>query len=54
MTAAAVCRGGTQWVDSMTMTDVSRVLNAVEHGDLNAGAQFLPLVYDNLRKLAAQ
>src|SRR6516164_338076 len=36
------------------MTDVTRVLSAIEHGDPHAAEQLLPLVYDELRKLAAQ
>jgi RNA polymerase sigma factor (TIGR02999 family) len=36
------------------MTDVTRILNAIERGDLSAGVQLLPLVYDELRRLAAQ
>jgi hypothetical protein len=32
---------------------VTRVLNAIEHGDPRAAGQLLPLVYDELRKLAA-
>jgi RNA polymerase sigma factor (TIGR02999 family) len=36
------------------MNDVSRVLAAVQAGDPHAAAQLLPLVYDELRKLAAQ
>jgi RNA polymerase sigma factor (TIGR02999 family) len=36
------------------MTDVTRVLSAIEHGDPAAAEQLLPLVYDELRKLAAQ
>ena len=36
------------------MTDVTRILNAVEQGDPSAAEQLLPLVYDELRKLAAQ
>jgi RNA polymerase sigma factor (TIGR02999 family) len=36
------------------MTDVTRVLSAIEHGDPSAAEQLLPLVYDELRKLAAQ
>jgi RNA polymerase sigma factor (TIGR02999 family) len=35
------------------MTDVTRILSAIEHGDPNAAHQLLPLVYDELRKLAA-
>jgi RNA polymerase sigma factor (TIGR02999 family) len=36
------------------MGDVTQILNAIEQGDPHAGAQLLPLVYDELRKLAAQ
>ena len=36
------------------MTDVTRILSAIEQGDPNAAAQLLPLVYEGLRKLAAQ
>lgn len=36
------------------MTDVTRVISAIEAGDANAAAQLLPLVYDELRRLAAQ
>lgn len=36
------------------MTDVTRILSAIEQGDPHAAGQLLPLVYDELRKLAAQ
>ena len=36
------------------MTEVTRILSAIEQGDRHAAAQLLPLVYDELRKLAAQ
>ena len=36
------------------MTDVTRILSAIERGDPSAAAELLPLVYDELRKLAAQ
>jgi RNA polymerase sigma factor (TIGR02999 family) len=36
------------------MSDVTRILSAVEQGDPHAAAQLLPLVYEELRKLAAQ
>jgi hypothetical protein len=36
------------------MSDVTRILSAIEQGDPNAAEQLLPLVYDELRKLAAQ
>lgn len=35
------------------MNDVTRILSAVEHGDARAAEQLLPLVYDELRRLAA-
>jgi RNA polymerase sigma factor (TIGR02999 family) len=34
------------------MADVTRILSAIEHGDPHAAEQLLPLVYDELRKLA--
>jgi RNA polymerase sigma factor (TIGR02999 family) len=36
------------------MTEVSRVLSAMDQGDPCAAEQLLPLVYDELRRLAAQ
>jgi len=36
------------------MTDVTRILNAIERGDAKAADELLPLVYDQLRILAAQ
>jgi RNA polymerase sigma factor (TIGR02999 family) len=36
------------------MTDVTRILSAIEQGDLHAAEQLLPVVYDELRQLAAQ
>ncbi len=35
------------------MSDVTQLLNAIEQGDPQAASQLLPLVYDELRKLAA-
>lgn len=35
-------------------SDVTRILSAIEQGDPSAAEQLLPLVYDELRKLAAQ
>jgi RNA polymerase sigma factor (TIGR02999 family) len=35
------------------MNDVTRILSAVEQGDPHAAEQLLPLVYEELRKLAA-
>jgi RNA polymerase sigma factor (TIGR02999 family) len=35
------------------MSDVTQILKAIESGGAKAGEQLLPLVYDELRKLAA-
>ncbi len=35
------------------MTDVTRMLSAIEQGDPHAAEQLLPLVYEELRRLAA-
>lgn len=35
-------------------SDVTRILSAMEQGDRQASAELLPLVYDELRRLAAQ
>ena len=36
------------------MSDVTQVLDAIEQGDPKASAELLPLVYEELRRLAAQ
>ena len=36
------------------MSEVTRILSAIEHGDAHAPEQLLPLVYEELRRLAAQ
>jgi RNA polymerase sigma factor (TIGR02999 family) len=36
------------------MSEVTRILSAIEQGDPQAAAQLLPLVYDELRRMAAQ
>ena len=36
------------------MNDVTRILAAIDHGDARAAEELLPLVYDELRRLAAQ
>jgi len=36
------------------MSDVTKILNAIEKGDGQAADKLLPLVYDELRRLAAQ
>jgi RNA polymerase sigma factor (TIGR02999 family) len=46
------------WADGLgrpsAMTEVTRILSAIEHGDPQAADQLLPLVYDELRSLAAR
>jgi RNA polymerase sigma factor (TIGR02999 family) len=46
--------GNTQCRRSLLMSEVTRILSAIEHGDAHAVEQLLPLVYDELRKLAAR
>src|SRR5437879_2898354 len=36
------------------MNEVTRILSAIEQGDSQAAGQLLPLVYDELRRLAAE
>ena len=36
------------------MSDVTKVLQAIERGDSQAAAELLPLIYDELRRLAGQ
>ena len=36
------------------MSDVTRILSAIEQGDQKASKQLLPLVYGELRRLAVQ
>jgi RNA polymerase sigma factor (TIGR02999 family) len=36
------------------MSEVTRIVSAIQQGDPHAAAQLLPLVYDHLRRLAAQ
>jgi RNA polymerase sigma factor (TIGR02999 family) len=38
----------------VSMSEVTRILSAIDQGDSNAAEQLLPLVYDELRKLAAE
>jgi RNA polymerase sigma factor (TIGR02999 family) len=35
------------------MDEITKILNAIQHGDPTAADQLLPLVYDELRRLAA-
>jgi RNA polymerase sigma factor (TIGR02999 family) len=41
-------------VDSRVMSEVTHILSAIEAGDPKAAEQLLPLVYGELRKLAAE
>jgi RNA polymerase sigma factor (TIGR02999 family) len=43
-----------QLAASQSMTDVTQILSAIEQGDPKAAEQLLPLVYEELRRLAAQ
>jgi len=45
------CRHG---ILSVTMSDITQILEQIEQGDPSAADQLLPLVYQELRKLAAQ
>jgi RNA polymerase sigma factor (TIGR02999 family) len=40
--------------EAVSMNDVTRVLSAIEQGDPKAAEQLLPLVYHELRRLAAE
>jgi RNA polymerase sigma factor (TIGR02999 family) len=44
----------TPFSNSAIMSEVTRILSAIEQGDPHAAERLLPLVYDELRKLAAQ
>ncbi|HTQ38160.1 MAG TPA: ECF-type sigma factor [Pirellulales bacterium] len=35
-------------------SEVTQILNAIDEGDINASAELLPLVYEQVRKLASQ
>ena len=40
--------------DSLAMSDITQILSAIEQGDLQAAEKLLPLVYEELRRLATQ
>jgi RNA polymerase sigma factor (TIGR02999 family) len=48
------CYLATERLCSSVMSDVTRILSAIDEGDPRAAEQLLPLVYEELRKLAAQ
>ena len=41
-------------LEATSMTEVTRILSAIEQGEPQAAEQLLPLVYEELRKLAVQ
>jgi RNA polymerase sigma factor (TIGR02999 family) len=45
--------GGSRSLSVPPMSEVTRILSAIERGDPHAADQLLPLVYDELRRLAA-
>ncbi len=51
---AAIIVGAGILLKATPMTDVTRILSAIEQGDPHAAEQLLPLVYEELRKLAAE
>ncbi len=53
MSSSRLVAGGILWWIK-AMNDVTRILSAIEQGDTGAASQLLPLIYDELRKLAAQ
>ena len=53
MSSSRLVAGGILWWIK-AMNDVTRILSAIEQGDPDAASQLLPLIYDELRKLAAQ
>jgi hypothetical protein len=48
------CTLRSQWLAYVVMNEITQVLNAIDSGDAQAAGQLLPLIYDELRKLAAQ
>ena len=52
LTSLAAKRGH-RTMTERAMTDVTQILSDIELGDPNAAAELLPLVYEELRKLAA-
>jgi RNA polymerase sigma factor (TIGR02999 family) len=47
-------RHSSSWSSEAPMNEITRILSAAEQGDPHAPEQLLPLVYEELRKLAAQ
>src|SRR5713226_4690203 len=47
------CRCAPSWATLERVSDVTRILEAAQQGDPTAADQLLPLVYEELRRLAA-
>ncbi len=43
-----------RWRQNVSKDEVTRILNAIDHGTAGAAERLLPLVYEELRRLAAQ
>src|SRR5262249_44512490 len=52
--ALPICLPSLRPVDSGFMAKITGILNAIDQGDPHAAEQLLPLVYDELRRLAAE
>ena len=50
----AVVAADVRYCGGMYVSDVTQILSAIERGDPQASEQLLPLVYEELRRLAAQ
>src|ERR1041385_2316738 len=50
---AIIWRGSAESGSTSVVSDVTHILVAIEQGDANAADKLLPLVYEELRKLAA-
>jgi hypothetical protein len=51
--AGGILIGGLRGRKSTAMHEVTQILSDLAHGDAHAAGQLLPLVYEELRKLAA-
>src|SRR5436309_2317443 len=51
---AAIASSRTDVYRILAMDELTQILNALEQGDPHAAHQLLPLVYNELRRLAAQ
>jgi RNA polymerase sigma factor (TIGR02999 family) len=52
--SAIIWHSGLPFPAAISMTDVTQILSRIESGDSSASEQLLPLVYQELRRLAAQ